>query len=34
MKIVSAAKFARAEKDLKPNRAYGYGAQGGFLKEF
>ena len=28
MKIVSAAKFAKAEKELKPTRAYGEGAQG------
>ena len=28
MKIVSAAKFARAEKELRPARPYGGGAQG------
>ena len=28
MKMVSAAKFARAEKDLKKARPYGAGAQG------
>ena len=31
MKIVSAAKFAQAEKQLKPTRAYGMGAQGMFV---
>ncbi len=31
MKIVSAAKFAQAEKQLKPTRAYGMGAQGRFV---
>lgn len=28
MKMVSAAKFARAERELKPARAYGAGASG------
>ena len=28
MKIVSAAKFAKAERELKPTRAYGEGTQG------
>ena len=28
MKMVSAAKYARAEKELKPARTYGLGAQG------
>ena len=28
MKIVSAAKFSKAEKELKPTRAYGEGTQG------
>ena len=28
MKIVSAAKYARAEKELKPARPYGQGAKG------
>lgn len=28
MKMVSAAKFGRAEKELKPARSYGAGASG------
>jgi F-type H+-transporting ATPase subunit gamma len=32
MKMVSAAKYARAERELKPARAYGYGAQAFFEK--
>ena len=32
MKIVSAAKYARAEKELKPARPYGHGAKGKVLK--
>lgn len=28
MKMVSAAKFAKAERDLRPVRPYGIGAQG------
>ena len=28
MQMVSAAKYARAEKELKPARVYGTGAQG------
>ena len=28
MKMVSAAKYARAERELKPARAYGEGASG------
>lgn len=28
MKMVSAAKFTRAERELRPARAYGAGAQG------
>lgn len=31
MKIVSAAKYARAEKDLKPARSYGQGASGKYF---
>ncbi|VDP71683.1 unnamed protein product [Schistosoma mattheei] len=30
MKMVSASKFARAERDLRPARPYGYGARGTF----
>ena len=30
MKMVSAAKYAKAEKDLRPARSYGAGAQGGY----
>ena len=30
MKMVSAAKYAKAEKDLRPARSYGAGAQGEF----
>ena len=29
MKMVSAAKYAKAERELKPARAYGEGAYGG-----
>ena len=31
MKMVSAAKYARAERELKPARTYGLGAKGDFL---
>jgi F-type H+-transporting ATPase subunit gamma len=31
MKMVSAAKYNRAERELKPARAYGQGAQGKLL---
>lgn len=31
MKMVSAAKFARAERELKAARPYGYGAQCKYL---
>ena len=30
MKMVSAAKYAKAERDLRPARSYGAGAQGGY----
>ena len=31
MKMVSAAKFARAERELKPARKYGAGASGVYM---
>lgn len=34
MKMVSAAKFGRAEKELKPARAYGAGASGNTISHF
>lgn len=33
MKMVSAAKFAKAERELKPARTYGAGANGTYFKK-